>query len=344
MAKKTAAIKAAVIGGGAWGTALADQLGKKGLEVHLWMYEAALAREMADSRVNSVYLPGHRVCDKVMPLSDMKTAVEGAKIVLSASPSQVVRTVMGEAAAYLSKDAVVISVSKGVENGTLKLMHEVIEEVLPEGSGGRIAALSGPSFAIEVAKELPTAVSLACRDSRLGEELQSIFSRPSLRVYTMDDVTGAEVGGAVKNVIALAAGICSGLGFGHNSLAAIITRGLAEITRLGVALGAKPITFLGLSGMGDLVLTCTATLSRNHTVGFRLGKGERLSDILASMTAVAEGVKTCDSVVELSHRLAVEMPIVSEVWKVLHEGKNPRNAVEDLMSRPYKSEFEACGF
>jgi len=340
----TRAARAAVLGAGAWGTALADLLGKNGLEVRLWVYEAALADEMAENRVNSVYFPGHVLNENVTPSADFKTVVEGAEIVLSASPSQVVRTVMTEAGKYLSSDAAVVSVSKGIENGSLKLMHEVLSDVLPSNFGDKIAVLSGPSFAAEVAQELPTAVSLACRNSSLAEKLQAAFSNRFFRVYTIDDTIGAEVGGAVKNVMAIASGICRGLGFGHNSLAAIITRGLAEMTRLGIALGADPMTFLGLSGMGDLVLTCTATLSRNHSVGLRLGKGEKLPDILSSMKAVAEGVKTCDSTIELSQRLKVEMPIVSEVWAVIHEGKNPEKAVEDLMARPSKAEFDSDGF
>jgi glycerol-3-phosphate dehydrogenase (NAD(P)+) len=218
-------------------------------------------------------------------------------------------------------------------------MHEVLGEVLPEGPRGRIAALSGPSFAAEVAAGVPTAVSLACPDGDAARQLQSLFSGPTFRVYTLDDVVGVETAGALKNVVALAAGIADGLGFGHNSRAALITRGLAEISRLGTALGAKPLTFLGLAGLGDLVLTCTGDLSRNRTVGLRLGRGEKLRDILTSMKAVAEGVKTCDGAVALARRLGVDMPIAAEVWKVLHEEKDPRLAVEELMGRPSRREF-----
>jgi glycerol-3-phosphate dehydrogenase (NAD(P)+) len=331
--------KVAVVGAGAWGTALADLLGRKGLEVQLWVYEADLAREMAACRENSVYLPGHRLSEGVRPSADLATVVSGADVVVSASPSQVVRGVMARAAPHLSSDAFVVSASKGIENGTLKLMHEVLAEVLPEPLHGRIAALSGPSFAAEVARGVPTAVSLACpsRGGALG--LQDLLSGPTFRVYTLDDLIGVELGGALKNVVALAAGILDGLNSGHNSRAALITRGLAEMSRLGVALGARPLTFLGLAGMGDLVLTCTGDLSRNRSVGIRLGRGERLSEILGSMTAVAEGVRTCESVIGLAERLQVEMPIATEVWNVLQEEKNPRRAVADLMSRPAKREF-----
>lgn len=329
----------AVVGAGAWGTALADHLARNGAAVRLWVYEEELAREMAATGENTLYLPGHRVHEGVSPSADLAAVVAGARVVVSVSPSQVVRQVMGRAAAHLAPDALVVSASKGIENGTLMLMHQVLAEVLPEPAAGRVAVLSGPSFAAEVARGVPTAVSLACIEAPASRELQNLMNGPTLRVYTLDDVVGVELGGALKNVVALAAGIADGLGFGHNSRAALITRGLAEISRLGVALGAQPLTFLGLSGMGDLVLTCTGDLSRNRTVGLRLGQGEKLGEILASMRAVAEGVKTCEAAVALAERVDVEVPIAREVWRVLHEEKDPRQAVEDLMSRPAKREF-----
>ncbi len=331
--------KVAVVGAGAWGTALADVVARGGAQVHLWVYEEDLAAEMARSRENRMYLAGHRIHENVRPSSELAEVVGGAGVVLSVSPSQVVRRVMGCAAPHLRADAVVVSASKGIENRTLKLMHQVLTDVLPGDLHPRIAVLSGPSFAAEVARGVPTAVSLACGDPAAARTVQALLSGPTFRVYTLDDVAGVELGGALKNVVALAAGISDGLGFGHNSRAALITRGLAEISRLGTSLGAQPLTFLGLAGMGDLVLTCTGDLSRNRTVGLRLGRGEKLAEILASMVAVAEGVKTCDAVVELAERLGVEMPIAREVWAVLHEEKNPRRAVEDLMSRPAKREF-----
>ncbi|MBI5016591.1 MAG: NAD(P)-dependent glycerol-3-phosphate dehydrogenase [Deltaproteobacteria bacterium] len=329
----------AVVGGGAWGTALAHTLAGKGLDVRLWVFEPEVAATLAATGENTVYLPGHRVHPGVLPSSDLQAVVTGASVVVSVSPSQVVRAVMSRASAWLASDALVVSASKGIENGSLLLLHQVLNEALPGHGAGRIAALSGPSFAAEVARGVPTAVSLACEDPEAARRLQQLFSSPSFRVYTLDDVAGVEVAGALKNVVALAAGISDGLGFGHNSRAALITRGLAEISRLGVALGAKPLTFLGLAGLGDLVLTCTGDLSRNRTVGLRLGRGEKLPAILASMTAVAEGVKTCEAAVALSERLGVEMPIAAQVWTVLHDGKDPRRAVEDLMSRPSRREF-----
>lgn len=336
---RTLAGPVAVVGAGAWGTALAHCLARKGVAVRLWAYEAEVARSIAERRENALYLPGHRLHEGIEPSSDLEAVVAGAPVVVSVSPSQVVRPVMARAAARVAADAWIVSASKGIENGTLRLMHEVLREALPAHDEARIAALSGPSFAAEVAAGVPTAVSLACRDPEGAAALQALFSGPTFRVYTLDDVAGVEVAGALKNVVALAAGISDGLGFGHNSRAALITRGLAEISRLGTALGAQPLTFLGLAGLGDLVLTCTGDLSRNRTVGLRLGRGETLREILASMTAVAEGVKTCEAAVALAERLGVEVPLASEVWKVLHEEKDPRRAVEDLMGRPSKREF-----
>jgi glycerol-3-phosphate dehydrogenase (NAD(P)+) len=329
--------KVAVVGGGAWGTALADLLARNGSPVELWVFEPELAEAIARDRENALYLPGRRLAAELHASSDLASVVSGARVVVSVSPSQLVRPVMGRAGAFLAPGVPVVSASKGIEQDSLLLMHEALGEVLP--AGHPVAVLSGPSFAAEVAAGVPTAVSLACPDPVLGAQLQALFSGPRFRVYTLDDVIGVELAGALKNVVALAAGICDGLGFGHNTRAALITRGLAEISRLGVALGAKPLTFLGLSGLGDLVLTCTGELSRNRTVGFRLGRGEKLSEILGSMRAVAEGVKTCDAAVRLAGRAGVEVPIVSEVWKVLHEEKEPRSAVEELMGRPRKREF-----
>jgi len=331
--------RVAVVGAGAWGTALADHLARNGHPVRLWVYEAELATAMAATRENATYLPGCTLSDQLYPSADLAAVVTGAEVVLSVSPSQVVRRVMTQAAPFLSPHTVVVSASKGIENGSLKLMNQVLKEVLPSAMHPRLAVLSGPSFAAEVARGVPTAVSIACRDPATAQMLQTLFSGPSFRAYTHHDLVGVELGGALKNVIALAAGISDGLGFGHNSRAALITRGLAEISRVGVALGAQPLTFLGLSGMGDLVLTCTGELSRNRTVGVRLGRGETLAEILASMVAVAEGVKTCDAVVELAARLEVDVPIAGEVWQVLHQQKDPAVAVKDLMSRPSRREF-----
>jgi glycerol-3-phosphate dehydrogenase (NAD(P)+) len=330
---------AAVIGAGAWGTALADVLAQVGGPVRLWAYEPEVAEAVETRHENTVYLPGHPVHAGVRASTDLAWVVENADVVVSVSPSQVVRGVMAKAASHLSADALVVSASKGIETGSFKLMHEVLDEVLPPAFRGKSAALSGPSFAAETAKHLPTAVSLGCADPVVAEALQKRFTCPYFRVYTVGDVTGVEVGGALKNVIALAAGISDGLGFGHNSRAALITRGIAEIGRLGVKMGADPLTFLGLSGLGDLVLTATGELSRNRTVGVRLGRGERLSDILASMKAVAEGVKTCEAAMGLSRRHGVEMPICEKVWEVLDGQKDAKAAVRELMGRPTRKEF-----
>lgn len=329
----------AVVGAGAWGTALAHVLAQAGGEVRLWCYEAEVAEDVNTLNENRTYLAGQKIHQGVKATQSLAEALKDAKIVVSVSPSQLVRKVMGEAAPHLSPDAIIVSASKGIETGSMKLMHEVLAEVLSAGLGSRVAVLSGPSFAYEVAAEMPTAVSLAARDHALSAEAQAAFNCHFFRVYTLDDLVGVEIGGALKNVIALAAGIADGLGFGHNSRAALITRGIAEIGRMGVKLGADPMTFLGLSGLGDLVLTCTGELSRNRSVGCRLGKGEKLCDILASMKAVAEGVKTCTAAVELSEKHGVEMPITRKVWEILYENKNPKRAVVELMERPSRREF-----
>lgn len=331
--------KAAVIGAGAWGTALAHVLAKNGHEVALWSFETEVADEINNFHENKTYLPGHPLHEGVRATPVLADALSGAPLVVSVSPSQTVRRVMADAGAHLADGAVIVSASKGIENSTNMLMCDVLAEVLPEKFKARLAALSGPSFAAEVASELPTAVSVAALDPAVAEAVQQAFNCRFFRTYAQDDIVGVELGGALKNVIALSAGIADGLGFGHNSRAALITRGIAEIGRLGAKMGAKPITFLGLSGIGDLVLTCTGELSRNRTVGIRLGQGEKLADILSSMRAVAEGVKTCGAAVELARKLDVEMPITEKVREIIHEGKDPKVAVVELMSRPMKHEF-----
>ena len=328
----------AVVGAGAWGTALAHVLAVAGNEVRIWCFEPEVATDLNSRHENGLYLPGCKVDSSILATSDLRQAVEGARIVVSVSPSQVVRSVMAEAAPFLSRDAVIVSASKGIETSTLKLMHEVLGEVLPHHEEA-LAVLSGPSFAAEVARGMPTAVSIACRDPEAAVLLQKAFTCPFFRIYTLDDMVGVELGGALKNVIALGAGIADGLGFGHNSRAALITRGIAEIGRMGRSMGANPITFLGLSGIGDLVLTCTGELSRNRAVGMRLGRGEKLDDILCSMKAVAEGVKTCRAVNDLAAGHGVDMPISRKVCEILYEGKDPKLAVAELMGRPTKREF-----
>ncbi len=331
-------IRAAVVGAGSWGTALAQLLHRNGHRVSLWTFEEKVARQIRKEGENSTYLPGVVLSPEIQVSSDLEETVSAAELVVSVSPAQHVGEVMGKAAPYLSEDALVVTASKGIEIKTLRRMDEVLNPLLSPPAAERLSVISGPSFAVEVARGLPTAVVAASRslDARLS--VQAIFSSTSFRVYTNSDVLGVELGGALKNVIALAAGVSAGLDFGHNTQAALITRGLAEITRLGVAMGAEAATFYGLAGMGDLVLTCTGDLSRNRGVGVRLGKGEDLSDILASMNAVVEGVRTAPAVHALARRYEVEMPIVDQVCAILEDGKSPRAAVQDLLLRDPKPE------
>jgi glycerol-3-phosphate dehydrogenase (NAD(P)+) len=325
----------AVIGAGSWGTTLASLLAEKDYDVSLWVNEKDLAEEMRETGVNSLYLPDYPLPEGISIYSDMVKAVDRARYVLSVVPTQYTRSVLERAATHIHKDAVLINASKGIEKGTYKTVSTVIREV----TGRAAAALSGPSFSAEVAKKLPTAVTLACEDYKKGLLLQEIFTTDYFRVYTHHDVVGVELGGALKNVIAVASGISEGMGLGNSARSALITRGLAEITRLGVRLGASERTFSGLSGMGDLVLTCSSHLSRNYTVGFKLGQGQKLEDIVASTKSVAEGVATAEAAYELSRNHNVEMPIVEQVYRVIYEGKEPRQAVQDLMTRSLKAEF-----
>ena len=329
---------AAVVGAGSWGTTLANLLADNGWRVWLWARDPALTTSMRREHRNPRYLPEFPLSEGVVPTSDVEEAVRGATLVLSASPSHAVREVMGRAAPYIGADAIVISTSKGIENDTLKRMTEVLAEVV--GEEDRLAVLSGPSFAVEVSRDIPTAVTIAARDESVAEAARDAFGAPRFRVYTSTDVVGVELGGAVKNVIAIATGIADGLAYGDNARAALITRGLAEISRLGTALGGERLTFMGLAGLGDLVLTCTGELSRNRTVGLRLGRGERLQEILADMTMVAEGVRTTRSVRDLAASVDVQMPITEEVHEILYHAKRPEVSVEELMTREFKPEFE----
>jgi glycerol-3-phosphate dehydrogenase (NAD(P)+) len=330
--------KVGVIGAGSWGTTLANLLAKKGHPVRLWSYEADVTAAIAEKRENTVYLPGTTLDANLTATSDLVEAVAGAGAVISVSPSQHVRRVMGDAAPHMDERAVVVSASKGIETRTLETMSEVLEDVLPAGLHRGICFLSGPSFATEVAAEHPTAVTVAGRDSAAAARAQELFQTEYFRVYTTHDVVGVELGGALKNVMALAAGMAAGLGLGHNTRSALITRGLAEMSRLGMALGANPLTFAGLAGMGDLILTCTGELSRNRTVGFALGQGRKLEAILGEMRMVAEGVETCRAAHALAEREGIEMPIVAEVHAVLFEERSPREAVRNLMLREPKPE------
>ena len=331
--------RVAVVGAGSWGTTLANLLAKKGHRVSLWSFEDDVVEDINGSGMNSVYLPDVRLDDNLTATASLPESVEGAEVILSVSPSQHVRQVMRRAAQVMSRDALVVSASKGIETATLETMAEVLEDVLPEGTHRSTCFLSGPSFATEVAREHPTAVTVAARDGDAAQRCQDLFQTDYFRVYTSPDVTGVELGGALKNVMALAAGMVSGLGFGHNTRAAMITRGLAEMSRLGAALGANPLTFMGLAGMGDLILTCTGDLSRNRSVGVALGEGRKLKDILREMRMVAEGVETTRAAHELARREGIEMPIVAEVHGVLFEDRSPDEAVRNLMLREPKAEL-----
>jgi len=329
---------AAVVGAGSWGTALARLLAQKGREVRLWVRDPELAETIERRRENPRYLPGVRLDGPLHATADLEAALAGASLVVSASPSHAVRSVMRAAAPHVGRGTIVVSASKGIEEDTLKRMTEVLEEVL--GGRERLAVLSGPSFAAEVCRGCPTAVTLAASDPEVAETARARFFAPRFRVYTSDDVVGVELGGAVKNVVAIATGIADGLEYGHNARAALITRGLAEIGRLGTALGGQRLTFMGLAGLGDLVLTCTGDLSRNRTVGLRLGRGESLSGILGDMRQVAEGVRSTRSVRDLAARTEVEMPIVEQVYEMLYHEKSPQVVVEELMTRESKPEFQ----
>lgn len=331
--------KAGVIGAGSWGTALANLLAKKGIDTTLWAYEPEVSAGILERGRNPLYLAEVELDPRLRATSSLQEALVGADLVVSVSPSHVVRTVMSEAGRYLSPEALLVSASKGIEVQRLQTMDRVLDEALPASVAPRRAFLSGPSFALEVARENPTAVTMAALSPQVAVAAQEAFQTEYFRVYTSRDVTGVEVGGSLKNVIAIASGVVAGLGFGHNTLAALITRGLAEMTRLGVSMGAEPRTFAGLAGMGDLILTCTGSLSRNRTVGFALGQGQSVDDVLSSMTMVAEGVQTTRSARELARRAGVEMPIVEEVYAILFEHKPPRIAVEDLMLRTPKAEW-----
>jgi len=324
-----------VIGAGSWGTTLACLLADKGYDTSLWVFEKELSEEMQAARTNRTYLPGVVIPDHVVITNDIEKAVTKSRYVLNVIPTQHTREIIKAALPYLSPDAVFINAAKGIERKTLLTVSSIISEVTHH----LVAVLSGPSFAIEVARRLPTAVTLACRDIQVSLLLQEIFNTAHFRVYTHTDFLGAELGGALKNVIAIAAGVCSGLGLGHNSVAALITRGLAEITRLAVACGAKPQTMFGLSGMGDLVLTCTGGLSRNRSVGEALGQGQPLQQIIAGMHGmVAEGVLTTNAALGLAKRYHVEMPITEQMYAILHDGKSPHDAIRELMTRPGKVE------
>ena len=324
-----------VIGAGSWGTTLACLLSDKGYDVTLWVHEKELAEEINNTRINRIYLPDTILPDNLKVTYSIDVTVKRARYVVNAVPAQFTRAVFKEALPYMPDQTIIISASKGIERGTLLTVSSILKEL----SAHPVAVLSGPSFAKEVIKKLPAAVTLAAEAKNIGYMLQEVFNLNNFRVYTHDDIIGVEIGGALKNVMAIAAGISDSLGLGNNARATLITRGLAEMTRLGIAMGAKERTFSGLSGIGDLVLTCTSPLSRNYTVGAKLGQGLKLKDILNQTKSVAEGVATAESAYDLSKKYNIEMPIVEQVYKVINEDKEPVLAVKDLMDRSLKTEF-----
>lgn len=332
--------KIAVVGAGSWGTALANLLASKGYKVAFWVFEPEVREQILKERENRVFLPGFTLSENLFPSNDLAEVVSGKDMVLIVVPSHVMRRVSRDMAFFLSKQSIVVSASKGIENETHLTMSGVLAQTLPDISENRTAVLSGPSFAKEVADKVPTAVAVASKSRTTAGFVQQIFAAPHFRVYTNDDVIGVELGGSVKNVIAIAAGVIDGLRLGLNTRAALITRGLAEIRRLGLKMGADPYTFAGLAGIGDLVLTCTGDLSRNHTVGKKIGEGKTLKDILSETRTVAEGVKTAKSVYDLSCELGVEMPISHEVYRILYEDASPQQALYRLMTRDLRHETE----
>ncbi len=337
----------AVLGAGSWGTALALLLSRKGVPTVMWGRNTEFIKELKTRRENTRYLPNAPFPDTLELTSDLAEAVRGRDVLLIVIPSHGFRKTVRQIAELLDEDhlpGAVISATKGIENSTLCSMTEILEQEMPPALSDRFAVLSGPSFAREVADSLPTAVSLAATDTGICMKLQELFSTDNFRVYSNLDVVGVQLGGALKNVMAIASGISDGMKFGTNTRAALITRGLAEMTRLGLKIGANPLTFAGLAGLGDLVLTCTGDLSRNRQVGLRLGAGESIDDILESMTMVAEGVKTSKSVHQLSQKYGVEMPITEQVYRVLYRGLEPGEAVKELMMRPPKHELHGVSF
>ncbi len=331
-------MKIGVIGAGSWGTALANMLAGKGYPVTLWAYEKDLVERMKIARENDLFLPGFILSSNLDFTTDLSAAVSGKEMVLLVSPSQVMRLVVQQALGNFNPESLIVSAAKGIENGTLLTMSQVLRELLPPSCHQRLAVISGPSFAKEVAAGIPTAVVAAAPQQDIAEQVQNIFTNAAFRVYTNNDILGVELCGALKNVMALAAGVSDGLGFGLNTRAALITRGLAEISRLGLVLGAQAATFSGLAGMGDLVLTCTGDLSRNRSVGIALGQGKTLDEILNGMNMVAEGVKTTLSAYQLAEKIGIEVPITEQMYKILYQQKDPRQAVTDLLARDLKAE------
>lgn len=331
-------MRVTVVGAGAFGTALAASLANSGNEVRLWAREPEIVPQVNERHENALYLSGVPLPEAVVATNDVEEAVDKAEMAVLAAPSQVTRAVAKSLQPFLLPHIPIVCVAKGIENDTLLTMTEVLEDVFPTERHPYLSVLSGPSFAREVAMKLPTAVTVAASWERVAREVQKAFSFDRFRAYTSTDVVGVQFGGALKNVVAIAAGCADGLGFGNNARAALITRGLAEITRAAVRRGANPMTLSGLSGLGDLVLTCTGELSRNRQLGLALGRGLKMSEALKDKNSVAEGVKTTISAVGLAEKLGVQMPIAQEMYKILFEDKPAKQAVVDLMTRELKAE------
>ncbi|MCD6165763.1 NAD(P)H-dependent glycerol-3-phosphate dehydrogenase [candidate division KSB1 bacterium] len=331
-------MKIGILGAGGWGTALSILLSSNGHKVTLWEFQPNVAHVLATKRVNEPLLPGVRIPDEVEITSELGQVVENAEIIVIAVPSHVVRSLTERMRSFSLQDKLVVSVAKGLENETLKRLSEVILENLPQLNSAQIVILSGPSHAEEVSRGVPTTVVAASESLESAKKIQRIFTTSTFRVYTNIDVIGVELGGSLKNIIAIAAGISDGVGYGDNTKAALMTRGLVEITRLGVAMGANPMTFAGLSGMGDLIVTCMSRYSRNRYVGEQIGRGRKLSEVLSEMVMVAEGVRTTKSAVALAEKYHVEMPITQQVYEVLFGNKDPQVAMSELMSRDLKVE------
>jgi glycerol-3-phosphate dehydrogenase (NAD(P)+) len=329
-----------VVGAGSWGTAIADLLACQEFETHLWVFEKEVKDHIEQFHENKLYLPDHQLSPNLSASNDLADVVSDKHLIVIVVPSHVMRDVTRQMAGHLSAGTIIASASKGIEQKTHLTMSGVIKENIPEIEAERLAVISGPSFAKEVAQKMPTSITVACRNPEIAARVQYVFATPYFRVYTSADIVGVELGGSVKNVIAIASGMLDGLGMGLNTRAALITRGMTEVRRLGLHLGANPRTFTGLAGFGDLVLTCTGNLSRNYSVGIKLGQGKKLQQILAEMHMVAEGVKTAKSVYNFSRKLGVEMPICHEIYRILYEDLAPKEALYRLMTRTLKQELD----
>jgi len=328
-----------ILGAGNWGTSLARLLANKGLNVTLWAYEKEVAEGINNSHKNPFFLKDINLPEELRATNDLKEAISGSKFIVSVVPSHALRKVLEDAKDFISKDSIIVSCSKGIEISTCKLVSEIISETLTHIPEGNITYLSGPSFAIEVAKDLPTSVVIAGANDQTTKKVQEVFRTNRFLTFTHNDTIGVEVGGAIKNVLAIASGMSDGLGFGLNARSALITRGLYEMIKIGKALGANPLTFTGLAGMGDLILTATSTTSRNYTLGFRLGKGEKADKILKSTKMVAEGYKTCKAVFELTQKKNIYAPISTEMYNILYNDKSPRQTAEDLTNMELHEEL-----